>query len=237
MDRDEIQHTTVVASPNASRHRLFLISKEALCTYAFAPMHALFSLNWHELLLPQPSWLEKVLRPLFIYVLLLIVFRLASKREMAQATLFDFLIILLISNVVQNAMIGQDNSILGAAVGATTLVLLSSWLNRATAHSKKARVLLEGRPVLLMKDGVIEESVMKNKAISHNDLLSAIRKQGLARLQDVGYAILELDGTISILKTADVREGPLNCLPAEIAGNDSAEINCPFHNPAVKEPL
>jgi uncharacterized membrane protein YcaP (DUF421 family) len=193
-------------------------------------MPALFSLNWPELLLPQPSWLEKVLRPLLIYIFLLLLFRLASKREMAQATLFDFLIILLISNVVQNAMIGADNSILGAVAGASVLVVLSSLLNRATAHSKKARILLEGRPVLLMRDGVIEESMMKNKAISHNDLLSAIRKQGLGRLEDVGYAILELDGTISILKATDVREGRLNCLPADIVGEESAEINCPFHH-------
>ena len=85
-------------------------------------MHSLFSLNWHDLLLPQPSWLEKVLRPLLVYALLLVLFRIASKREMAQATLFDFLIMLLISNVVQNAMIGPDNSVLGAAAGAAVLV-------------------------------------------------------------------------------------------------------------------
>ncbi|RYG53471.1 MAG: hypothetical protein EOO01_04275 [Chitinophagaceae bacterium] len=95
-------------------------------------MHALFSLDWHQLLFPQPSWLEKVLRPVLVYAFLLVIFRLASKREMAQATLFDFLIILLISNVVQNAIIGEDNSVLGAMAGATTLVLLSSWLNHAT---------------------------------------------------------------------------------------------------------
>ena len=198
-------------------------------------MHSLFSLNWHDLLLPQPSWLEKVLRPVLIYLFLMVLFRVASKREMAQATLFDFLIILLISNVVQNAIIGADNSVLGAIAGATTLVVLSTALNRATAHSRKARILLEGRPVLLMRDGEIEEAMMKNKAISHNDLLSAIRKQGLGRLQDVGYAILELDGTISILKASDCAAGPLNCLPADIVGEESAEINCPFHHSTAKE--
>lgn len=198
-------------------------------------MHSLFSINWHELLLPQLSWLEKVLRPVLIYGFLMVLFRVASKREMAQATLFDFLIILLISNVVQNAIIGQDNSVLGAMAGAVTLVVLSTILNRVTAHSRKARILLEGRPVLLMRDGQIEEAMMKNKAISHNDLLSAIRKQGLGRLQDVGYAILELDGTISILKAADVCEGQMNCLPADIVGEESAEVNCPFHHSTAKE--
>lgn len=192
-------------------------------------MTSLFALNWHQLLLPQPSWLEKILRPMLVYGLLLVLFRVASKREMAQATLFDFLIILLISNVVQNAMIGDDNSVLGAGAGAVMLVILSSALNKATARSKKVRVILEGKPVLLLKDGSIEESMMKKQAISHNDLLSAIRKQGIARLEDVGYAILELDGTISILKADDVKHGPLNCLPEEVVGEDSAEVNCPFH--------
>lgn len=197
-------------------------------------MHALLSLDWHSLLLPQPSWLEKVLRPILVYLFLLILFRLASKREMAQATLFDFLIILLISNVVQNAMIGNDNSILGASAGALILVLLSTALNRITAHSKKARVFLEGKPVLLVRDGIIEESMMKNKSISHNDLLSAIRKAGIGRLDDVGFAILELDGTISVLKKSDVQGGPLNCLPSEVVGDESAEINCPFHQHGFK---
>src|SRR4051812_45753589 len=92
-------------------------------------MHTLLSTNWNELLLPHPSWLEKLLRPLLVYVLLLAMFRLVSKREMAQATLFDFLIILIIlmiSNVVQNAMIGEDNSVPGAAAGAGVLLVLST---------------------------------------------------------------------------------------------------------------
>src|SRR5690348_12695419 len=108
--------------------------------------HALPHLPWHDLLLPKPSWLEKILRPVLVYLILLILFRIASKRELAQATLFDFLIILLISNVVQNAMIGDDNSILGAGAGALTLIILSGWLNTLTSRSRAARRLLEGDP-------------------------------------------------------------------------------------------
>ena len=90
-----------------------------------------------------------------IYLILGGIFRVASKRELAQATLFDFLIILLISNVVQNAMIGDDNSVLGATVGAITLVVLSYILNWLTSRNKRARIVLEGSPVLLIKDGVV----------------------------------------------------------------------------------
>lgn len=182
----------------------------------------LFSFPWHDMLLPKPSWLEKVVRPLLVYLILLAVFRRASKRELAQATLFDFLIILLISNVVQNAMIGEDNSVLGATAGAITLVLLSGWLNRVTSRSKRVRVLLEGRPVLVVRDGVLDETAMRREAVSRNDLLSAIRKQGLTRLADVSFAIVELDGSISVIR-ADDDNRPHDCLPMEVVGGESVE--------------
>lgn len=182
---------------------------------------------WHQIMLPEVSWPEKLLRPIMVYVALMIIFRIASKRELAQATLFDFLIILLISNVVQNAIIGNDNSVLGALGGALTLVFLAGLLNRMTAHSHKARVLLEGKPVLLVKMGNIDDAVMKQQAVSRNDLLSAIRKQGIVHLCDVGYAVLELDGSISVIKKEDA-EGPADCLPLDIVGDTSVECEDPM---------
>jgi len=181
-----------------------------------------FSLPWREVLLPKPSWLEKIVRPHLVYLILLAVFRRASERELAQATLFDFLILLLISNVVQNAMIGEDNSVLGATAGAITPVLLSGWLNRVTARSKKARVLLEGRPMLLVCNGVLDERKMQRESVSRSDLFSAIRKQGLTRLADVSFAILELDGSISVIKQDDDNR-PHDCLPTEVVGRESDE--------------
>ena len=186
-------------------------------------MDRIWQISWGDLLLPNKlSWAEKAIRPLFVYLILLIIFRVASKREMAQATLFDFLIILLISNVVQNAMIGDDNSVLGATLGAIVLVLLSAGFNRITNRSRRTREFLEGKPVLLVKDGTIHETKMRRNNLSRNDLLSAIRKQGLARLCDVAYAVLELDGTISVIKTDD-DERPHDCLPIEIVGDESVE--------------
>ena len=134
---------------------------------------------------PGPSWAEKIIRPLFIYMILLIIFRVANKREMAQATLFDFLIILLISNVVQNAMIGDDNSILGASAGAVTLVLLSAILNRITARSRKARRMLEGQPVLLVDNGerhCAQRSTDRDSQARHRaDGRSGLRGAGVGR--------------------------------------------------------
>lgn len=182
----------------------------------------LLSVRWHDVFLPQLPWLEKIARPALVYVVLLAIFRVASKRELAQATLFDFLIILLISNVVQNAMIGDDNSVLGAVAGALTLVLLSSVLGRLTARNRQLRIALEGKVALLVNDGVISDAEMRHQQVSRNDLLSAIRKQGIVRLADVRYAVLELDGSISVIKKED-GEGPHDCLPPELVGATSAE--------------
>ncbi|MES2316980.1 MAG: YetF domain-containing protein [Pseudomonadota bacterium] len=181
---------------------------------------AILSFPWREILMPELSWAEKLVRPLLVYLVLLLIFRLANKREMASATVFDFLIILMISNVVQNAMIGNDNSVLGAAAGAAILVILSSVLNRVTSRSVKVRALLEGSPVLLVQEGKVEDEVMKQFDIPNNDLLAAIRKQGIIRLSDVAFAILELDGSISVIKTDDDKR-PHDCLPFEVAGKES----------------
>lgn len=185
-------------------------------------MNALYRLPWFDMLIPKLSWGEKAIRPLLVYGTLFLIFRVSTKRGMAQATMFDFLILLLISNVVQNAMIGDDNSILGGALGAVTLVALCSGLNYLTARSRRARVLLEGQPVLLIEHGCIDEARLRQQNVSRNDLLAAIRKQGLIRLADVGFAVLELDGTISVIK-ADDDHRPHDCLPIEIAGDESAE--------------
>ncbi len=178
-------------------------------------MDHLFFIPWHDLLMPKPSWAEKVLRPVLVYLFLLLLFRVASKRELAQATLFDFLIVLLISNVVQNAMIGEDNSVLGACAGAVMLVVLSGFLNRITANSHKARVILEGNPVLLVHNGKVVEDSMRKEAVTRYDLFSNIRKAGLVHLSDVAFALLELDGSISIIRSQDAKS-PANCLPPEI---------------------
>ena len=185
-------------------------------------MDVLSHIPWAEMLLPKITWIEKIIRPLLVYAILFIIFRLSAKRGMAQATLFDFLILLLISNVVQNAIIGEDNSILGGTVGVITLVALASGLNFVTARNRHVRELLEGQPILLIQKGVIDETQMRQHNVSRNDLLAAIRKQGLIRLVDVGFALLELDGTISVIK-ADEDHRPHDCLPIEIGGGESAE--------------
>ena len=168
------------------------------------------------MLLPKPSWGEKILRPVFVYVALLLAFRFLSKRDLTQNTTFDLLIVLLLSNVVQNALIGEDNSVLGSLVGAATLLLLSTGLNRWTAKSIKARRLLEGEPILLVHNGHILEGNMTQHAISRPDLNAGLRAQNMITLEDVRYAFLELDGTISVIRKSE-QSGVADCMPPELA--------------------
>lgn len=165
-------------------------------------MGTLWMHRWElePLLIPHISWLEKVLRPLVVYGFLLVAFRFSGKRELGQATLFDFLIVLLISNVVQNAMIGDDNSIGGAFAGVAVLLTLSWMLNRLTARSPRLRKLLEGSPTLLVHNGRVLDAAMRKESVSLNDLLTAFREQGIASVGEVRYAVLELDGKISIIR-------------------------------------
>jgi len=166
--------------------------------------------------LPKLSWLEKILRPVLVYVALLLAFRFMSKRDLTQNTTFDLLIVLLLSNIVQNALIGEDSSILGALAGAGTLLLLSTGLNRWTSKSLKARRLLEGEPILLVHNGRLLDENMSKYAVSRPDLNAGLRGQNMITLEDVRYAFLELDGTISIIRKSE-QSGVANCMPPELA--------------------
>lgn len=173
--------------------------------------------QWGAIFWPHLTWVEKVARPLVVYLFLLVAFRISGKRELSQATLFDFLIILLISNVVQNAMIGEDNSIIGAFAGVATLLTLSFLLNRVTSRSRKVRRLLEGVPTLLVHHGKILDKNMMVENVARNDLLTSLREQGIASLREVRYAILELDGKISVIRDDAQFPEPLDtCVPPEV---------------------
>ncbi|WP_395140123.1 DUF421 domain-containing protein [Armatimonas sp.] len=169
------------------------------------------------MLLPHISWGEKLFRPLVVYGFLLVAFRFSGKRELGQATLFDFLILLLISNVVQNAMIGEDNSIGGSFAGVAVLLTLSWALNKITTRSPRLRKLLEGSPTLLVHDGKVLDNAMRKESVAINDLLTAFREQGIASVSEVRFAVLELDGKISIIRTdAPIPVSREDCVVEEI---------------------
>ncbi len=151
---------------------------------------------------------------------LLLAFRFLSKRDLTQNTTFDLLIVLLLSNIVQNALIGDDNSVLGALTGAMTLLLFSTGLNRWAAKSIKARRILEGEPILLIHNGRPLDENLTKYAVSRADLNAGLRGQNMITIEDVRYAFLELDGTISVIRKSE-QSGVANCMPPELAAKYS----------------
>jgi len=155
-----------------------------------------------------------------VSIALLLAFRFLSKRDLTQNTTFDLLIVLLLSNIVQNALIGDDNSVLGALTGAMTLLLFSTGLNRLTAKNVKTRRLLEGQPILLVHNGQTLDGNLDKYAVSRADLNAGLRGQNMITLEDVRYAFLELDGTISVIRKSE-QSGTPNCMPPELAAEYS----------------
>ena len=140
-----------------------------------------------------------------IYLLVLIGVRLSGKREVGQMTPFDLTLLLLLSNSVQNAMTGPDTSLLGGAVAAATLLILNSLIGNLSGVNRHFRRLIEGQPALLVHDGKVIESHMAREHVSMDELQRALREHGIAGVPDVALAVLEVDGSISVLKHDDVK--------------------------------
>jgi uncharacterized membrane protein YcaP (DUF421 family) len=157
--------------------------------------------------MPDLPILEKILRSLVVYVFLLIAFRLIGKRQVAQMTPFDLIVLLMISNVLQNAMIGPDNSIIGGLVGATT-VLAANWLvGLAAFSSRRMERAIEGVPTLLVHHGHMIEANLRHENFSREDLLSNLRSQGVFNIEEVRAAILEPSGKLSVLNYEEKKTG------------------------------
>ncbi len=161
-----------------------------------------------DILFPSISFLEKAMRPAIIYIFLLVAFRITGKREVGQFTPFDLVVLLVISNVLQNAMIGNDNSILGGIVGASTILLLNRALNWLLVISPKRFGFLEDKPTYLIENGKLHESVLRRELISFNDIYAALRKHGIDDVANVKKAMLEVDGQISVVAYADDERPP-----------------------------
>lgn len=141
--------------------------------------------------------LEKVLRPAIIYVFLVIGLRLAGKRELAQLNPFDLVVLLTLSNTVQNAIIGEDNSVTGGIIGAATLLMLNYAVVRFLFTHERFERLVEGEADLLLENGEIRRDGLKRNLITRPDLEGAAHRQGFASLADVERAVIEPSGTIA----------------------------------------
>lgn len=142
------------------------------------------------------SVLEKLIRPVLIYVFLAVALRLAGKRELAQLNSLDFVVLLAVANAVQNGIIGDDVSVTGAVLGASTLFLLNGMLAIVLYRSPRLRTLAEGTPRVLIRMGVVDYEALRKERLTVDQLMVAISSQGAGGLDDVEEAVLEPNGTI-----------------------------------------
>ena len=143
---------------------------------------------------------EKILRPIVVYFFLIVGLRLAGKRELAQLNPFDLVVLLTLSNTVQNAIIGDDNSVTGGLIGAATLLALNYAVVRFLYGHDKLEQLVEGAPDVLIENGVIQpDRLLRQELITLQELEAAAHKQGLASLDEVDRAVLEPGGSICFL--------------------------------------
>jgi uncharacterized membrane protein YcaP (DUF421 family) len=162
---------------------------------------------WTHLFVPSLPILEKIIRPIIIYFFLVLVFRLSGKRELVQLNPFDLVVLLTISNTVQNAIIGDDNSLAGGVIGATSLVITNYLVVRFLYDHRKLDQLVEGSPDVLIEGGKVRNKNLKRELITLSQLEAAARKQGFSSLSEVDQCILEPGGTLSFIgKKPDVEE-------------------------------
>ena len=147
--------------------------------------------------LPVPL-LEKIIRPVIVYVCLILFLRLFGKRELAQLNPFDLVVLLSLSNTVQNAIIGDDNSITGGIVGAFSLLAINWLLMRLLFKMPKVNAALEGTATVLIRHGEIDQAALKKETLTELELRSVLHRQGLNEFGEVELCVLEPNGTFYV---------------------------------------
>jgi uncharacterized membrane protein YcaP (DUF421 family) len=144
-------------------------------------------------------WWAFVLRACIVYFILLALIRASGKRTMGQFTPFDMLLVVLLGNAVQNALLGQDTSVGGGLLLAATLLVLNWLVGLVSARSARMEALVEGVPVLLARDGKVYKDVLRRELISRADFDKAMRESGVEDIEDIRMAVLETNGHITLV--------------------------------------
>jgi uncharacterized membrane protein YcaP (DUF421 family) len=164
---------------------------------------------WNHMFVLGLPILEKILRPIVVYIFLIVGLRLSGKRELAQLNPFDLVVLLTLSNTVQNAIIGDDNTVIGGIIGATSLLAINYLVVRFLYGHRNLDQIVEGRADILVEDGKVHEDKLKRELITREELAAAARKQGFESLADVQQCVLEPGGTLTFIAkkpdTEDIR--------------------------------
>jgi uncharacterized membrane protein YcaP (DUF421 family) len=168
---------------------------------------------WRDMFVLGLPVLEKILRPVIVYVFLIVGLRLSGKRELAQLNPFDLIVLLTLSNTVQNAIIGDDNSVTGGIIGAAALLAINYLVVRFLYDHRKLEQIVEGSADVLVDNGVVRSDRLRKELITVDELAAAARRQGFESLADVRQCVLEPGGTLCFIgkkpDTEDIRHQEL----------------------------
>jgi len=174
--------------------------------------------------LAMPWWMF-VLRAMAVYAVLMVLIRLSGKRTMGQFTPFDVLLIVLLGNAVQNALLGKDTSLGGGLLLAVTLIAINWCVAFVTARSARAERVVEGVPVVLARDGQVFRSVLKREMVSEQDFNEALRQNGQMTLANVRIALLETNGKISVVPRDSDGGAPTAQLPDDAEPDEAGQAS------------
>jgi len=153
---------------------------------------------WNSIFVVGVPLAEKVLRPILTYIFLVVALRVFGKRELAQLNPFDLVVLLSLSNTVQNAIIGNDNSLTGGLVGALALLAMNYLVVRFLFRHRRLDQVFEGQPRVLVENGHVREKALAAELLTHAELTTALHRQGFESLQEVDRCVLEPGGTFHI---------------------------------------
>ena len=137
-----------------------------------------------------------------VYFALVIGLRLLDKRELGQMNIYDLVLIIVLANAVQNAMVGNDSSLVGGLIAAATLLLVNRLFTLIMSRSDKLEKFMVGEPMLIVNDGVILADRCSREGITHEQIMAALREHGIEKLDDAHICVLEVDGSISVVPSA-----------------------------------
>lgn len=158
-----------------------------------------------SLFVGQITYLEKGLRTALVYLAIVVLLRVAGKRNLAQFNTFDLVVVLLLSNVVQNAIIGPDNSLIGGLFGAVVLILLNAGLVRMTARNERVARIVEGAPTTIARDGTYDLRALHHLALRQAEADESLHRQGVGSVADLEQAALDPNGSITFKLKQDAQ--------------------------------
>ncbi len=185
---------------------------------------------WADLMTIQIPAADKIIRTVVVYLFIALLIRVAGKRRMAQMNSLDLVVVLLLSNVVQNAIIGPDNSLLGGLVGAVVLVLTNFLLERATHRSPALSRLLEGPSTQLVTDGSLDRGAMLRLGLSRQEVDAALRHQGADTLTEVQSATLSPGGGVVVTLRPEDQNASIGDLERAVA-----QLNSKLHQLLIQQ--